>query len=146
LRPCLFPRATQDLTVVVCLVLRLPGTPWRRMNLRSSAFLQQAVRRAADASCPSLLTKRVTPDLVRHYLPFLTMSGTGHMQKALFEMNVQLSNVISDIVGETGLNILEASNVVRFPTCKAETCSSGAVTPNESFRLLPRSAFPFDQY
>jgi len=25
------------------------------------------------------------------------------MQKALFEMNVQLSNVISDIVGETGL-------------------------------------------
>jgi len=30
------------------------------------------------------------------------------MQKALFEMNVQLTNVISDIVGETGLTILEA--------------------------------------
>jgi hypothetical protein len=30
------------------------------------------------------------------------------MQKALFEMNVQLSNVLSDIVGETGLSILEA--------------------------------------
>jgi transposase len=30
------------------------------------------------------------------------------MQKALFEMNFQLSNVISDIVGETALNILEA--------------------------------------
>jgi hypothetical protein len=31
------------------------------------------------------------------------------MQKALFEMNVQWSNVISDIVGETGLNMLEAT-------------------------------------
>ena len=29
-------------------------------------ILQQAVRRAADVSCPSLLTKRVTPHLVRH--------------------------------------------------------------------------------
>ena len=31
-----------------------------------------------------------------------------HMQKALFEMNVQLSNVISDITGESGLRIIEA--------------------------------------
>ncbi|HZC35547.1 MAG TPA: IS110 family transposase [Chthoniobacterales bacterium] len=31
-----------------------------------------------------------------------------HMQKALFEMNVQLANVISDITGETGLAIIEA--------------------------------------
>jgi transposase len=31
-----------------------------------------------------------------------------HMQKALFEMNVQLSNVVSDIVGESGLRIIEA--------------------------------------
>src|ERR1700756_3463150 len=31
-----------------------------------------------------------------------------HMQKALFEMNVQLSNGISDIVGETGLRIIDA--------------------------------------
>jgi transposase len=30
------------------------------------------------------------------------------MQKALFEMNVQLANVISDITGETGLAIIEA--------------------------------------
>src|SRR5260370_13241397 len=32
-----------------------------------------------------------------------------HMQQDLFEMNVQLSNVISDLLGETGLHILEAS-------------------------------------
>ncbi len=31
-----------------------------------------------------------------------------HMQKALFEMNVQLSNVLSDITGESGLRIIEA--------------------------------------
>ena len=31
-----------------------------------------------------------------------------HMQKALFEMNVQLTNVISDITGETGLRIVRA--------------------------------------
>jgi len=50
------------------------GTPLSSDGL--NYILQQAVRRAADASCPSLLTKRVTPHLVRHYLPFLTMSCT----------------------------------------------------------------------
>src|ERR1700730_1578214 len=48
------------------------GTPLSSDGL--NYILQQAVRRAADASCPSLLTKRVTPHLVRHYLPFRTMS------------------------------------------------------------------------
>lgn len=33
-----------------------------------------------------------------------------HMQKALTQMNIQLANVISDIVGKTGLNILRAIN------------------------------------
>jgi hypothetical protein len=37
-------------------------------------LLQQVVRRAAD-SCPSLATKAISPHVVRHYLPFLTMSG-----------------------------------------------------------------------
>ena len=40
------------------------GTPLSSDGL--NYILQQAVRRAADASCPSLLTKRVTPHLVRH--------------------------------------------------------------------------------
>jgi hypothetical protein len=41
----------------------------------------------------------------------LVVEGTQaihHMQKALFEMNVQLRNVISDITGESGLRIIEA--------------------------------------
>jgi site-specific recombinase XerD len=37
-------------------------------------LLKQAVKRAMPA-CPSLTTKNITPHVVRHYLPFLTMSG-----------------------------------------------------------------------
>jgi transposase len=48
-----------------------------------------------------------------------------HMQKALFEMNVQLSNVISDIVGETGLRIIEAIPAgERDPEQLAALCST----------------------
>jgi transposase len=48
-----------------------------------------------------------------------------HMQKALFEMNVQLSNVISDIVGETGLRIIEAILAgERDPEQLAALCST----------------------
>jgi len=39
-------------------------------------LLREIVRLAISA-CPSLAAKRVTPHLVRHYVPFLTMSCTG---------------------------------------------------------------------
>jgi len=42
----------------------LRGTPLSSDGL--NYILQQAVRHAADASCPNLLTKRVTPHLIRH--------------------------------------------------------------------------------
>ena len=48
-----------------------------------------------------------------------------HMQKALFEMNVQLSNVISDITGESGLRIIEAILAgERNPEQLATLCST----------------------
>jgi transposase len=48
-----------------------------------------------------------------------------HMQKALFEMNVQLSNVISDITGESGLRILDAILAgERDPEQLASLCST----------------------
>ena len=48
-----------------------------------------------------------------------------HMQKALFEMNVQLSNVVSDIVGESGLRIIEAILAgERDPEQLAALCST----------------------
>jgi hypothetical protein len=39
---------------------------------------------------------------LRDNLVVASSQTVHHMQKALFEMNVQLSNVISDIVGGTG--------------------------------------------
>jgi hypothetical protein len=57
----------------------------------------------------------------------LVVEGTQaihHMQKALFEMNVQLSNVISDITGESGLRIIEAILAgERDPEQLASLCS-----------------------
>jgi hypothetical protein len=48
-----------------------------------------------------------------------------HMQKALLEMNVQLSNVISDITGESGLRIIEAILAgERDPEQLAALCST----------------------
>ena len=48
-----------------------------------------------------------------------------HMQKALFEMNVQLSNVLSDITGESGLRIIEAILAgERDPEQLAALCST----------------------
>ena len=45
---------------------------------------------------------------LRDNLVVSSTQAVHHMQKALFEMNIQLSNVISDIVGESGLRIIEA--------------------------------------
>ena len=57
----------------------------------------------------------------------LVVEGTQaihHMQKALFEMNVQLSNVLSDITGESGLRIIEAILAgERDPEQLASLCS-----------------------
>jgi site-specific recombinase XerD len=43
-------------------------------------LLQQAIQRAISA-CPSLATKHITPHVVRHYLPFLTMSCSIHQPR-----------------------------------------------------------------
>src|ERR1700758_5015450 len=56
-----------------------------------------------------------------------------HMQKALFEMNVQLTNVISDITGETGLQIVQAIiGGERDPKQLAALCSSRIKAPRET--------------
>lgn len=62
---------------------------------------------------------------LRDNLVVNSTQAVHHMQKALFEMNVQLSNVISDIVGETGLHIIEAIIAgERDPKQLAALCSS----------------------
>ena len=63
---------------------------------------------------------RLRDNLVVH-----STQSVHHMQKALFEMNVQLSNVISDIVGESGMRILEAILAgERDPAVLATLCST----------------------
>jgi hypothetical protein len=62
---------------------------------------------------------------LRDNLVAASTQAVHHMQKALFEMNVQLSNVISDIVGETGLRIIEAIITgQRDPMQLAALCST----------------------
>lgn len=63
---------------------------------------------------------RLRDNLVVH-----STQSVHHMQKALFEMNVQLSNVISDVVGESGMRILEAILAgERDPAVLATLCST----------------------
>jgi transposase len=70
---------------------------------------------------------------LRENLVVSRTEAVHHMQKALFEMNVQLSNVISDIVGETGLHILEAIMAgERDPKQLAGLCSSRIKAPRET--------------
>jgi integrase len=45
-----------------------------------SYMLQQVVTKAAVA-CPDLKNKRVTPHVIRHYVPSRTMSGLGGVEK-----------------------------------------------------------------
>ena len=45
-------------------------------------LLHQAVTKAMPG-CPSLQTKQVSPHVIRHYLPFLTMSGHGKKLRVL---------------------------------------------------------------
>jgi transposase len=62
---------------------------------------------------------------LRDTLVVQSTQSVHHMQKALFEMNVQLSNVISDIVGESGMRILEAILAgERNPEVLAAFCST----------------------
>src|ERR1700741_1887411 len=62
---------------------------------------------------------------LRDNLVVNSTQAVHHMQKALFEMNVQLSNVISDIVGESGLRIIEAVIAgERDPEQLAALCST----------------------
>jgi transposase len=62
---------------------------------------------------------------LRDNLVVTNTQAIHHLQKALFEMNVQLSNVISDVSGETGLRIIEAILAgERNPEQLAALCSS----------------------
>src|SRR5271166_4702172 len=71
-------------------------------------ILQHAVERSVTA-CPSLANKHVTPHLIRHYLPFLTMSGTGTPAQYFRQMN----EVVHDIVLTPSISPMQGKGVHR---------------------------------
>lgn len=71
-------------------------------QLRSYGLLRGAFR-PADQVCVLRSLNRQRAMLLR-----MQARHIQHMQKALVQMNIQLANVISDVVGETGQKILRA--------------------------------------
>jgi transposase len=97
----------------VCLVnaRHVKNVPGRRTDVCDCQWLQflhsvgllKASYRPAQEVC-------AIRSLLRHRESLVQMAAThvNHMQKALDQMNVQLHHVISDIVGQTGLAIVDA--------------------------------------
>lgn len=73
-------------------------------QLMSYGLLRGAFRPADEVCVLRALTRQ------RAMLLRSQARHVQHMQKALTQMNIQLANVISDIVGESGLKILRAIN------------------------------------
>ena len=71
-------------------------------QLMSYGLLNGAFRPSEDVCCLRALTRQ------RAQLLRAQGRAVQHMQKALTQMNLQLANVISDIVGETGQKIVRA--------------------------------------
>ena len=53
------------------LFLNAPDEPMTRSGFE---YILSKHAQVAATSCPSLSTKRISPHVLRHYLPFLTMS------------------------------------------------------------------------
>ena len=97
----------------VCLVnaRHVKNVPGRRTDVSDCQWLQflhsvgllKASFRPAQEVC-------AVRSLLRHRESLVQMAATHvhHMQKALDQMNLQLHHVISDIVGQTGLAIVDA--------------------------------------
>lgn len=103
----------EELGFEVCLVnaRHVKNVPGRRTDVSDCQWLQflhsvgllKASYRPAQEVC-------AVRSLLRHRESLVQMAAThvNHMQKALDQMNLQLHHVISDIVGQTGLAIVDA--------------------------------------
>jgi len=97
----------------VCLVnaRHVKNVPGRRTDVSDCQWLQflhsVGLLRASYRPEQEVCAIR---SLLRHRESLVQMAAThvNHMQKALDQMNLQLHHVISDIVGQTGLAILDA--------------------------------------
>ena len=121
----------------VCLVdtRRLKSVPGRKSDVKDCQWLQQL-------HTFGLLQSAFRPDdeicVLRTYLRQREMliacaaDHIQHMQKALQQMNVKLSNVISDITGLTGMTIIQAIlNGERDPVKLAKLSDPRCKQPTE---------------
>ena len=95
-------RRSVRFTDAVPLFVNVEGNRLSRFGLRY--IIAHRVAEAAETS-PTLLTRNVTPHTIRHYLPFLTMSGTGtpaqyFRQMREFAHDIVLTPSISPMQGK----------------------------------------------
>ena len=98
-------------TVLLVNARHVKNVSGRKSDVLDCQWLQQLMSfgllrgafRPADQVCVLRSLSRQRTMLLRSQGRFVQ-----HMQKALTQMNIQLANVISDVVGETGQKILRA--------------------------------------
>src|SRR6266852_2427555 len=78
------------------------GAPLWKQKLHTFGLLGGSFR-PADPYCVARTYMRLREDLTAG-----SSSQIQRMQKALHQMNIQLSHVLSDITGSSGLSIIEA--------------------------------------
>lgn len=101
----------RGLTVLLVNARHVKNVAGRKSDVLDCQWLQQlhsygllrGAFRPADQVCVLRSLSRQRSMLLR-----LQARHIQHMQKALVQMNIQLANVISDVVGETGQKILRA--------------------------------------
>lgn len=101
----------RGLTVLLVNARHVKNVAGRKSDVLDCQWLQQlhsygllrGAFRPADQVCVLRSLSRQRAMLLR-----LQARHIQHMQKALVQMNIQLANVISDVVGETGQKILRA--------------------------------------
>jgi transposase len=99
------------LTVLLVNARHVKNVPGRKSDVLDCQWLQQLLSygllrgafRPTDAVCTLRSLSRQRDMLLR-----AQARHVQHMQKALTQMNIQLANVISDVVGSTGQKILRA--------------------------------------
>ncbi len=122
----------------VCLVnaRHVKNVPGRRTDVCDCQWLQflhsvgllKASYRPAQEVC-------AVRSLLRHRESLVRMAAThvNHMQKAMDQMNLQLHHVISDIVGQTGLAIVDAILASRLPRQRVNRRSRRSSSPRMGF-------------
>ena len=123
------PRATKQVSGRKSDVL---DCQWIRQLMRFG--LLRGAFRAADELCPMRSYARQREQLVRD-----RSRAVQHMQKALTQMNVQLDNVLSDIMGKTGQLIVRAvvageRDGAALAGFRNARCKADAATIAESLR------------